>query len=269
MKIQRFDQFINESYLKGGRSPLYHSTNIFNASEILNDNELRSADWYQHPGQKIISFSRNPNFIYMNEPVTLVFDSEKIRSKYKIKPFDFMAFEPYVKSNPKRKGDFEYEETADRDIVRLDKYLLEIRMNPSVERLRRTKLGTKEEYREAYDDFIKAVLEFKANNPSSPVKVFFKNKEVDDDWLEKQLSNELTEGVYNKMSGTRIYVTKAADQDSYRVYYSSYKPIVGDSKDEFMDFINKHKIEHTKAGKSTLTMNKANVEKLKKSMLTL
>jgi hypothetical protein len=266
MKIKRFNTFINESYLKGANAPLSHSTNIWFAKEILKTNSLTRTN------DRPISFSRDPNYVYLNFPITFVFDADKLRHNYKLVPFDYMNFKGMTKSNPKRhysENPFEFEETVNKDINHISKYLIEIRLNKSIDRLRDSKRNTRQEYKESYEDFLKEILEFREKNYSSSFKILFKGKEVDETWILDELpDDELEEGIYNKMSGTRIYVTKAADQGNYRVYYSSYKPLIS-SGDDFVNFLNTHDIKHSNAGKCTLHMNKENVKKLKQSMLNL
>ena len=58
-KIKGFNEFLLESYLLGSRAPLYHSTSIHSAIQILEDNTLKpSKTW------KVISFTREKDFIY-------------------------------------------------------------------------------------------------------------------------------------------------------------------------------------------------------------
>jgi hypothetical protein len=79
----------------------------------------------------------------------------------------------------------------------------------------------------------------------------------------------IKENIYNSMSGTRLFYSKASDEDTYKVYYSSYKPIIGKDPDDFMKFLKRKGITHHKTGKNSVTMSKSNVDKLKKSMLNL
>jgi hypothetical protein len=231
----------------------------------LNENKLK-------PGgmDGKVSFSRDKNFKLLDEAVTFVLNGEKLSNDYKIKPFDYFNFGNKSKADPRRatQQEVEFEETIDKTVEPLDRYLTEIHLNGSIDNARNHPRGAREELREAYEDLIAAIIKYKEDNYTSNPKVFFKGKEVDEVFLYDEIES-VKEGIYNKNSGTRVYYTKAADEDSYRVYYSSYKPIIGKTPDEFMNFLKQKGIEHTKAGGSAVKMNKANVEKLKKSMLNL
>lgn len=258
--IKRFEQYVNESYLSGSKAPLSHSTNVWYAKDILDTNVLKKQDTGT---TSVVSLTRDPNFTYMDLPVTFVLDADKLSSNYKIVPFDYMNFEPEGKANPERKGDFEYEETVDRDIKNLDRYITEIRFNPSIDKIRNAPLNTKEEWRESYEDLIKAIIKYKEDNYSNKLKVFFKGKEVDDEFLKNEI-NPITEGIYKPGFNNKIYVSKAADQKNYKVYYSSYKPMI-----EFKKHLDNNGINHIKYDDKTVTMDKENVDKLKKSFLNL
>lgn len=260
MKIQRFDQYINESYLESSRAPLSHSTSIWSALDIINSNRLEPST-----AKNSISFSRSPSYTFFDHPVSFVFDAEKLGTKYKITPFDFMQHSARTKANPSRSGSFEYEETINKPVDNLDKYITEIRLNDTIDLSRNSKHNHPKELREMYEDLIQGILTYKEMHPS--VKIFFKGKEVDETFLKNELN--ISEGIYSKMSGTRMYVSKAADEKDFKVYYSTYKPNAADSKEEFMGFLKQHGIEHTKAGGNALKMDKANVEKLKRSLLTI
>lgn len=272
-RIKRFENFIEESYLSGSRAPLYHSTEIYFASQILDQDLLAGRNTGRGDFEKVISLTRDKNFIYDNYPVTFVLDQDALKKEHNIVPFDYFAhqkglskdnpyFAPYSvqKSNPKRK-DFEFEETLKGDIKNLHKYLLEVRLNDTISLYKNAKPNTREEFREAYEDLMYSLRKYKDQ---------YGIKVVDSKGKEYPIEvEELAEGVYNKNSGTRVYYTKAADEDSYKVYYSSYKPIVGKTPDEFMEFLKGNGIEHTKSGGNAVKMNKAGIEKLKKSMLNL
>lgn len=267
MSIKRFDEFINESYLLGARAPLYHTTNIYAASFILNDNEIKLGG-----NDGSVSLTRDKNFKILDEAVTFVLDGEKLSQNFKIVPFDYFNFSHKTKADPRRTSpqDVEFEEVIKKPIKHLDMFLLEIRLNDSIEKSRNAPRNTREELREAYEDLINAIIDYKENNYSSKVKVFFKGKEVETEFLKNEIKDNLVdENIYHKNSGTRVTVNKFADEDSYKVYYSSYNPIIGKDPDDFLKFINAKGIKHSKGGVNMLKMDKSNVEKLKNSMLTL
>jgi hypothetical protein len=270
-RIKRFENFIEESYLEGSHAPLYHTTSIYFASEILDADMLKSTKdtGFHISKQEIknlpISFTRDKDFIYDEGPVTFILDQDKLKENYKIKSYDWLysihAEDHTKKADPKRGVEFESEETVYGRIENLHKYLTEVRLNPRISIFKNAKPNTREEYREAYEDLMVSLKKYTEK---------YNIKVVDNKGNEVPLDvEELTEGIYNKNSGTRVYYTKAADEDSYRVYYSSYKPIVGKTPDEFMKFLKGKGIEHTKAGGNAVKMNKAGIDKLKKSMLNL
>lgn len=261
-RIKGFSDYVNESYLNGARAPLYHTTGIFFAPQILEEDTLKAS-----PTWKVVSFSRNKDFIYEDKPVTFEIDQDKLSQNYKIVPFDYSykidheASRKFQRESP----DFESEEMVHGDIKDIHKYILSIRLNDNINRYKNYKYGTKEEYREAYDDLIVALLDYTAKYN---VKVTDqKGNEITRENLMKM--EELTEGIYNKDSGTRLFYSKASDEDTYKVYYSSYKPVIGKDPDDFMKFLKRKGITHHKVGKNSVTMNKSNVDKLKKSMLNL
>jgi hypothetical protein len=60
MKIKKFEDFINESYLRGGRQPLYHYTSRL--SEILGSDKLKTSRVARPRDTKAICFTRTPYF---------------------------------------------------------------------------------------------------------------------------------------------------------------------------------------------------------------
>lgn len=155
MKIFKFRQF--ESYLEGGRQPLYHYTSYL--KEILESDKLKIHEAAN--GETSISFTRSLIFTEHVSYVRLVLDADKLkRDGYKIIPTDeVMAkavkkptllktrFKDYSKVNfktPYRKTihkldikdwededgmdglEWEYEERCYKDIKNLGKYLIAI-----------------------------------------------------------------------------------------------------------------------------------------------
>lgn len=153
--ILNFEQFVNESYLKGSRQPIYHFT--FALNDILKSDMLktsRAAD-----GEKSISFTRSVYYEdYASSGVRLVLDADKLKNDgYKIIPYDEVGrkishrkedrFKGYGKANYKfvmksvihklnipewqdEDGldalEWEYEERSFKDIKNLGKYLIAI-----------------------------------------------------------------------------------------------------------------------------------------------
>lgn len=172
-KIKTYDQF-NESYLDGHKAPLYHTTNVYHAAEIINTDSLvkcgptgpglHNSQSYKVPP---ISFTRDPNFKYLDELVTFKLDAVKLGSKFKIMPFDYLGREHHPKGDPDRNGDFEFEETVNKDIHGLHKYLMEIQLNMTElvkmkEEKTKNSVRSKEEYYEAYQDLVKAISDYSA-----------------------------------------------------------------------------------------------------------
>jgi hypothetical protein len=156
-RIKLFEDFVNESYLQGSRAPLYHTTGIFFSSQILSDDLLKAS-----PTWHVVSFSRDKDFIYEDKPVTFIVDQDKLAADYKIVPFDYSH---KIDTDAPRKferpaPDFESEEVVHGDVKSLHRYLLGIRLNDTLEKYKKYKYGTKEEYREAYDDLISGLIEY-------------------------------------------------------------------------------------------------------------
>lgn len=277
-RIKRFESFINESYLGGSRAPLYHTSPITNSYNIIEEDRLKSPTFHLKGvlmRKHLISFTRNKDFIYSDGPITFVIDADKLGNKFKIYPMDY--FVKTVGSHMKPKSfreadDFEYEEAVEaNEITDLHKYLLEIRINDSFFMFYKTyPRNTREEYRESYEDLVKELINYKKKFGT---KIVFKNgKEWTLEDMEKESSEFLiTENIYHKDSGNRMYVSKAADEDDYKVYYSSYNPMGGfkDNANKFSDYLKNNGIQHSEGGGNYVKMNKENVDKLKRSMLTL
>jgi hypothetical protein len=124
MRILKFEQWLSESYLAGGRGPLYHSTRFEKLLGILNTNALVA-----NPDDNTISCSRSLDFVFLNHPIIIVLDTEKIRSNHSIHSFDWMSssikgYRP--KGDPARTLEYENEDRIDGTIQPLDKYIIEI-----------------------------------------------------------------------------------------------------------------------------------------------
>jgi hypothetical protein len=156
-RIKGFKDYINESYLNGSRAPLYHSTGIFFVPQILEDDLLKAS-----PTWKVVSFTRDKNFIYEDFPVTFILDQDKLSKNYKIVPFDYsFKIDKGAPGKIERQSpEFESEEMVHGDIENLHKYLLAIRINDNIKRYETYKRGSKEEYREAYEDLIVGLIAY-------------------------------------------------------------------------------------------------------------
>jgi len=233
MNIKRFDDFINESYLLGSRAPLYHTTNIYAASFILNENEIKLGG-----NDGSVSLTRDKNFKILDEAVTFVLDGEKLSQNFKIVPFDYFNFSHKTKADPRRTSpqDVEFEEVIKKPIKHLDKYLLEIRLNDSIETSRTAPINTREELREAYEDLINAIINYKENNYSSKVKVFFKGKEIDNHFLKNEIRDQAMEE--SKQEGAPL--TTAELNKIKTFYHATSKSNLGNI---MQDGIKKGKIE--------------------------
>lgn len=92
MSIKKFNEFINEAYLKGGRQPLYHYTSDYNITKILSDDLLKISSVARPRGTKAICLTRNPYYTLdgnvKNSP-RIVLDYDKlIRDGYRSYPVD-------------------------------------------------------------------------------------------------------------------------------------------------------------------------------------
>lgn len=96
MIIKKFDDFVNESYLKGGRAPLYHFTSLYRLLSILKDDELRTSNpsMQSHGMDKSISLTRSIYYSDRSSGVCFEFDVDRLlRDGYKIYPVDEWAWE--------------------------------------------------------------------------------------------------------------------------------------------------------------------------------
>jgi hypothetical protein len=157
MKIKRFLDFINESYLSGSRQPLYHYTNHIFA--ILDTDCLKMGTVVRPKKVRAICLTRNPYFTHdgsCTNSTRIVLDSDKLRlAGYISLPVDEVGLaashygqgdKNFIKSNieniksgkrtvhnnvglkkPGTSGlEVEYEERIYRDIEDLGLYIISI-----------------------------------------------------------------------------------------------------------------------------------------------
>jgi len=163
MIIKDFDRF-NESYLAGGKPPLYHSTSLHYATNILIEDCLNGKD---------TSFTRNKDFVYDDAPVTFIVDWDKLRNN-KTSAFDY-----YNKTLARKDGktnDFEAEEMVKGPVKNLHRFLMCVRLNDRIEFFQGIKHDTKEQHREIYDDFVEALKDYVSKWST---KVYRRSKEID------------------------------------------------------------------------------------------
>ena len=125
--ILNFQQWLNESFLSGGRSPLYHATTFYSLTSILNTNAIVG----NPDDNDTISCSRSLDYVFLDHPVVIALDAEKLRVHHHVHPFDWAGVNRnsyHPKSDPHRPLDFEDEDRVDGDIYPLDKYVVEILM---------------------------------------------------------------------------------------------------------------------------------------------
>jgi len=95
MFIKKFEDFINEAYLKGGRQPVYHFTSTYGLQGILESDILKTSkpSRQSHGYDKSISLTRS---IYYGDSLNdfcLELDSDRLlRDGYKIYPVDEWAW---------------------------------------------------------------------------------------------------------------------------------------------------------------------------------
>ena len=243
-QVLNFHDFINESYLEESHAPLYHTTSVYNAYEIIKDNAL-------NPFIEIISFSRNKDFIYDNGSITFICNQSKLKNNFKIVPFRY---------GQGTNLENEFEEQIEKPIFKLNNYLISIRLNNSINKFKNSEYGSKYEKREAYEDLIPLLHNYsiKYNIPI----IDQKERVVD---LKPELEKVLTEGIYNKdLFGIRLRSDKFMDEDFYRVQYSSYTPIMGTGEEnKFIKFLKKNNINYSQFGSHIVKLDSKNYFKMK------
>lgn len=142
------DKQIHERLSDISGTPLYHHTSEERALSILQQNKLRGSlpnDDYLEldsrlkntPHQAVVSFTRDKNFIpgisigsSWESPkdlnVILVLDRDKLRTKYRIEPFNYFSLDPDFKELPYEKNEESEERVLTNYIYPLDKYLTKI-----------------------------------------------------------------------------------------------------------------------------------------------
>jgi hypothetical protein len=128
--------------------PLYHKTSTSRGLDIINTDSLRagslpSGDYLKYDKriantkhQNAISFTRDKNWnpdytigIGLDEPLedsnmTFIVDRDKLRTRYKVEPFNYWGIEPDYKHN--RKNDELEERVMTNEIYPLHKYIIDI-----------------------------------------------------------------------------------------------------------------------------------------------
>lgn len=125
---------------------LYHYTSFINIYKILSKNILKaSSKWDDVP---VICCTRNQYFHFdsgytVNTQGRLVLDGNMLSHRYKIYPYaqdtesdfeDGMEFKNSWKGDPRKigRGLIEWEERIIGDIKNIDKYILEVNINPLI-----------------------------------------------------------------------------------------------------------------------------------------
>lgn len=185
-----FEKFIEESYLAGSRAPLYHSTNIFAAKEILDEDCIKpdpNADPHFMPKPAGISLTRDRDMVYDNNPITFVIDQDKLREMGRTTQFDYYN---KIKSRTKSKDvEFEAEEVFHGEIKPLHRCLVGVRMNNKFDFYRNFRGPSKEEIQESFQDFMESLQRYAAEYK---IKLFDRlNKEISPDSLESIRSTKV------------------------------------------------------------------------------
>lgn len=178
-----FEKFIEESYLAGSRAPLYHSTNIFAAKEILDEDCIKPdphADPNFMPKPAGISLTRDRDLVYDNNPITFVIDQDKLREMGRTTQFDYYN---KIQSRAKNKDvEFEAEEVFRGDIKPLHKCLIGVRMNDKFDFYRNFRGPSREEIQESFQDFMESLEDYVQKHD---IRLFDRlNKEVELDTIE-------------------------------------------------------------------------------------
>jgi len=146
--IDKFNNFINERLTEIQGTPIYHFTSTPRAIKIIMNNALKA--WSNISGdnleidkrlanskdQKAISFSRDKNMepdsslgmgadeILEDNDVIFVLDKDRLRTKYKVEPFDYDGVDPYF--NAKGKNPEREERVLSSEIKPLSLYVIDI-----------------------------------------------------------------------------------------------------------------------------------------------
>lgn len=153
------DKELNEVFddIKG--TPLYHKTSASRALDIINSDSLRSGslpsgDYLSYDKrlantkhQNAISFTRDKNWepghtigIGLESPledadITFVVDRDKLRTKYRVEPFNYFGIEPDYEH--KEKNDELEERVMTNEIYPLRKYVIDIIYNGNNPKIQR------------------------------------------------------------------------------------------------------------------------------------
>ena len=85
--MSRFRDIVEKILLEAKQvGLLYHATTLQSLIKILDTNTLKSSL------ESGISFTRNKNFTYNNNPFILIFDGDKLSEHHKLQPFDYSPF---------------------------------------------------------------------------------------------------------------------------------------------------------------------------------
>jgi hypothetical protein len=164
MFIKKFEDFINEAYLKGGRQPVYHFTSSSGLLGIIKSDELKTSKpaRQSHGYDKSISLTRNIDYSDSRNDFCLELDSDSLLiDGYRIYPVDEISWKegkpnkaiknsnfiksnfPYVKSGKRgtKHGlklpknpilETEFEERIYKNVKGVGKYILRIILNRDV-----------------------------------------------------------------------------------------------------------------------------------------
>jgi hypothetical protein len=203
MIIKKFDDFLNEAYLKGGRQPLYHYTFLGRLPSIIESDTLKMGNPARPRDSKAICVTRNPYFSHDGAELEcrIVLDYDRLKNDgYRSYPFDEIGTVTkdtknmnYIKSNfpsvkqgkrtiqhgldlPKIGNglEVEFEERIYRNVKNIGKYIISIDFSNKSNLLRLSEL---DKYLEEY--------------PHIRIKIFdkkykSKTKDITDELVDKE-----------------------------------------------------------------------------------
>lgn len=156
--ILNFQQWLNESFLSGGRSPLYHATTFYSLTSILNTDALVA----NPEDDNSISCSRSLDYVFLDNPVVIVLDTDKIKQRHHVHSFDWAGVNRnsyHPKADPYRSMEFEDEDRINGTVQPLHNYLIEILLyerpllNPGTVNMRNL-VNAIEKYRGKYPNVV-------------------------------------------------------------------------------------------------------------------
>lgn len=126
----------NESYLKYNFAPIYHLTNEYYLSKIIETDKILKG-WHYNPYKdesiKMVSLTRNKEMrLNFKDDSNVVIELDKnkmINNGYKFLPYDFFIHakkENKPKSNIDRKEPFEFEECILNNITDVSNYIISV-----------------------------------------------------------------------------------------------------------------------------------------------